>query len=113
MPYRSISGFHANGFSRGTSGVVKVQFAILLPDPKKKGRAPEGPPSQLLLRVRTNRRGGLSNDQSLWTVESPASFTVPAQRLEAGQLVNDRTTDGVELLSASLSESLLTRVVLG
>src|SRR5678815_6117203 len=55
-----------------------------------------------------SRRGGLGHDQGLGTVQRPTSHTVPTERLESGELVDDRTANRVELLRDSLSKSLLT-----
>src|SRR5438093_7527955 len=64
-------------------------------------------PSPCRLRGRTSRRGGLSNDQRLGTVERPTGNAVPAKRLEAGQLVNNRTTNRVELFRNRFGKGLL------
>src|ERR1041385_5597533 len=78
--------------------------------PTRRGPAPKGWPLKGL-RVRASRAVGLRQDQSFRTVDRPASHTVPTERLEAGQLVDHRTTDGVELLSAGLRKGLLTNEV--
>src|SRR5688572_8577904 len=77
----------------------------------KKGAAPKGGPISVRSRVDRDRACALSPDQGLLTVDAPASHAVPTKRLEAGQLVDDRSTHGVELLRDSLCESLLSSEV--
>src|SRR6266403_439684 len=82
----------------------QTQTSILL---KEEGprRAPSRSDS------RAGRRGRLRDDKGLGTVQAPTSDTVPAERLEAGELVDDRTADRVELFRNRLSKGLLARVV--
>src|SRR5882724_7154123 len=53
-------------------------------------------------------RSSLSADKRLWTVQSPSSDTVPAEWLEAGKLIYNRTANGVELFCHCLCKCLLT-----